>query len=182
MNDEILEIVDDDDKVIGTKSRRNIHQEGLLHREIHVWFYTPKGEIIFQHRAKNKDTYPDLLDATVGGHVEVGDTYEQTAIKEVKEETGLDLKFTQLHFLKKINIRSEDLVTHTINHAFKSEYAYLFLGTIDELVIEKDKALGFELWSIANLLAISEEDKKKFVPTIFSPKIIGIFEEIKRLV
>lgn len=62
------------------KPRENIHNQGLLHREIHVWFYTPKGEIIFQHRAKDKDTYPDLLDATVGGHVEINSDYENTAL------------------------------------------------------------------------------------------------------
>ena len=65
-----LNIVDENDQIIGEDTRENIHRKGLLHREIHVWFYTPKSEIVFQHRAKNKDTFPDLLDATVGGHVE----------------------------------------------------------------------------------------------------------------
>ena len=69
---ELLEIINEHDEVIGLETRGKIHQDGLLHREIHVWFITPNGEIIFQHRAKDKDTYPDKLDATVGGHVEPG--------------------------------------------------------------------------------------------------------------
>ena len=64
---EMLEVVNEQDIVIGLESRSMIHQKGLLHREIHIWFITPEGEIIFQHRAKTKDTYPDKLDATVGG-------------------------------------------------------------------------------------------------------------------
>ncbi|MCL4437679.1 NUDIX domain-containing protein [Patescibacteria group bacterium] len=79
-----LNIVDESGNIIGEETRCNIHKNGLLHKEIHVWFYTPKGEIIFQHRAKNKDVYPDLLDATVGGHVEIGDDYEHAALKEIE--------------------------------------------------------------------------------------------------
>ena len=88
---EMLEVVDENDNVIGLETRGKIHQNGLLHREIHIWFLTPKSEIIFQHRSKNKDTYPNKLDATVGGHVNPNMSYKETAIKECREETGLDI-------------------------------------------------------------------------------------------
>ncbi|HZJ41249.1 MAG TPA: hypothetical protein VFD16_03225, partial [Candidatus Saccharimonadales bacterium] len=71
----LLNIVDANDNIIGERERAEIHRLGLLHREIHVYFLTPDKKFIFQHRAKDKDSYPDLLDATVGGHVEIGDTY-----------------------------------------------------------------------------------------------------------
>ena len=66
MKEELLEIVSKDNIVIGLETRKVIHEKGLLHREIHVWFITPDRKIIFQHRAKDKDTYPDKLDATIG--------------------------------------------------------------------------------------------------------------------
>ena len=72
-----LNIVNEEGEIVGVETREDIHNQGLLHRECHVWFYTPAGEIIFQHRAKDKDTYPDLLDATVGGHVEIGSDYDR---------------------------------------------------------------------------------------------------------
>lgn len=64
---EMLEVVDENDNIIGFETRAKVHEQGLLHREIHIFFITPNGEVIFQHRAKDKDTYPDKLDATVGG-------------------------------------------------------------------------------------------------------------------
>ena len=67
-----LNIVGEQGKIISEETSESIHNKGLLHREIHIWFYAPESEIIFQHREKDKDTYPDLLDATVGGHVEIG--------------------------------------------------------------------------------------------------------------
>ena len=51
-----LNVVNDSGEVIGFDTRDNIHNKGLLHREVHVWLVTPGGEIIFQHRSKTKDT------------------------------------------------------------------------------------------------------------------------------
>src|SRR3989339_1577568 len=106
--DDKLEIINENDEVIGLETRTKVHQDGLLHREIHIWFLTPKGEIVFQHRAKDKDTYPDKLDATVGGHVDPTMSYEDTVIKECKEETGIDIDLSKLVFLRKMRKRSVD--------------------------------------------------------------------------
>jgi len=163
---ELLNIIDDGDQIIGEKTREKIHKEGLLHREIHVYFVTPNKEIIFQHRAKSKETYPDLLDATVGGHVEIGHSYEQTALKETEEETGLEIKATDLMFLNKTKVRAEDGVTGKINNAIRHSYVYLFRGVINDLKIEEGKALGFEAWPIKKLENLNEDDKKRFIPYI----------------
>jgi isopentenyldiphosphate isomerase len=163
---EFLNIVDEGDNIIGQEDRIIIHREGLLHREIHVYFITPNKEIIFQHRAKDKDTYPDLLDATVGGHVEIGDSYEQTAIKEAGEETGIKIDAKNLIFIAKVEKNSKDETTKKINHAFQSEYLYIYDGGLDKLKIEAGCALGFESWPIDKLLNIGGEDKKRFIPYI----------------
>jgi isopentenyldiphosphate isomerase len=180
MSVERLNIVNENDGIIGEETRQLIHEKGLLHREVHVWFYTPKGEIIFQHRSKDKDTYPDLLDATVGGHVDIGDGYEEAAIRESKEEAGVVIKPEDLVLLKKIKTRSEDAVTHTINYAFKTEYAYLYEGTIEDLVIEEGKSIGFEFWPIDKLLSLSEREKEKFTPNIFKEELREIFILIQK--
>ena len=49
-NNELLEIVDEQDNVVGIETREKIHQQGLLHREIHIWVTNEKGEILFQRR------------------------------------------------------------------------------------------------------------------------------------
>ncbi len=175
----LLNIVDENDNVIGEATRREIHEKGLLHREIHVWFVTPKGEIIFQHRAKDKDTYPDLLDATVGGHVEMEDSYEKTAIKEIEEETGIHADTKDLHFIKKFRRRSEDAATGMINNTIRAQYAYVFTGSVGDLRVEEGKALGFEVWPIEQLSNLSQEEKKKFIPLILEPDTLAMLREIK---
>ena len=128
MKTEQLEVINENDQVIGLETREKIHKDGLLHREIHIWFLTPKAEIVFQHRAKDKDTYPDKLDATVGGHVEPKMSYEETAVKECKEETGIDIDLKNLVFLRKMRKKSFDEATGLTNNTIRSQYAYLYDG------------------------------------------------------
>ena len=178
---EILEVIDEDDNVVGLETRQKIHQDGLLHREIHIWFFTPQGEIIFQHRAKDKDTYPDKLDATVGGHVEPGMSYQETAIKECKEETGIKIDLSKLLFLTKMRKKSFDEVTKLTNNTIRSQYAYLYDGATSDLQVEDGKANGFEVWKIDDLSNLSDTDKDKFIGLILREDMIDMFNMARKL-
>lgn len=178
---QMLEVVDEEDNVIGLETRVKIHKEGLLHREIHVFFFTPNNEIIFQHRAKDKETYPDKLDATVGGHVEPGDSYEKTAIKESKEETGINIDHKKLILLAKIKRKSFDKVTGLINNTIRSQYAYLYEGSISELKIEEGKAEGFEVWKIEDLSHLSEDNKERFIQLFLSEDMMKLYNKAKKV-
>lgn len=163
---ELLNIVNEDDQIIGQELRTKIHEVGLLHDEIHVYFVNEKKEIFFQHRAKDKDLFPDLLDATVGGHVEIGDNYQETAIKETEEETGLKINSQDLILINKTKKYHKDETTGKINYAFQSRYLYFYDGDASSLKVEPGKALGFEAWPIDELLNLSNNDKNKFIPYI----------------
>ncbi len=166
---ELLNIVDENDEIIGEESRQEIHKQGLLHREIHVYFITPNKEIVFQHRARDKDFYPDLLDATVGGHVDLGDDYGGTAIREIEEETGLKIDSKDLVFLSKDrNGPFIDPVTGTTNNTWKENYIYTFSGLLSDLKVEEGKAIGFESWPMDKLRNISEVEKEKFIPYVLN--------------
>ncbi|MCK5320595.1 NUDIX domain-containing protein [Candidatus Parcubacteria bacterium] len=167
MEKEKLNIVDENDNILGTEDRKIIHEKGLLHREVHVHFVNFENGIIFQHRAKDKDTFPDLLDATVGGHVEIGDSYEGTAIKETFEETGVKISEKDLIIIDKIHKSSKDEVTGMINHAFQKEFIYIYNGSVDDLKVEEGKALGFEIWPIKKLMNLNDDEKSKFIPCVY---------------
>ena len=178
----ILNIVDESGNIIGEETRENIHKQGLLHREVHIWLYTPKGEIIFQHREKDKDTYPDLLDASVGGHIEIGMGYEDSALQEMEEETGLKPDKDKLTFIQMVRSKTYDKATGMTNNVIRVIYAYRYDGKIEDLRVEKGKAIGFELWPLDKIFNISEEDKKRFIPAIFEKDIQDIFRNIQKLI
>lgn len=174
-----LNIVDADDVIIGVRTREDIHQHGLRHRETHVWFYTPKGEVILQHRAKDKDTYPNLLDATVSGHVEIGASYESTAIQETLEETGVTLKATDLTLIEMLHSQSFDTVTQKTNNAIRAVYAHLYRSRLEDLVAEPGKIIGFELWDFAAIFNASPAEAARFIPFIFAEQDLAILRKIQ---
>lgn len=174
-----LNIVDNEAKIIGIATRDEIHRKGLAHREVHVWFYAPKGEIIFQHRAKDKETYADLLDATVGGHVEIGDEIEDTVRHEVQEETGIELKPENLTFLWKQHVCMNDPVSGLTNNAFQWKFIYRYEGALADLKVESGKGQGFEAWPVDRLLTLPETERSRFIPLVFSDETLAIFRRIQ---
>jgi isopentenyl-diphosphate delta-isomerase type 1 len=88
-DDEILEIVDRNDKVVGKAARAEIHRKGLQHRAVHVFVFNSAGEIYVQRRSADKDKFPGVLDSSAAGHVDPGESYERAAARELGEELGI---------------------------------------------------------------------------------------------
>lgn len=141
----MLEIVDDTDTVIGIRSREEIHALRLRHREVHLWLVTPDNAIIFQRRSASNDTFPNLMDASVGGHVEVGQTYEQAAIVEAQEEAGLRITPSQLRPLAKLNNDAVDERLNKRNLTFRQTYWMPYAGKLEDLHVEPGEAVGDRL-------------------------------------
>jgi isopentenyl-diphosphate Delta-isomerase len=178
-----INIVDENDNVIGEETRENIHKNGLLHREIHVWVFNDKREIIFQKRSENKDTNPGLLDASFGGHVEIGETYEDAAIKELKEETGIETKKSNLIFITKMKKHGTLDKIGMTNNVFRAVYAYRYNGDISSLKIEDGMATSLEFWPIDKILNLTESEKKEFIPALVTSEVFfDIYRKIKNLI
>jgi len=89
MLDEILDVVSDDDMVIGQESRFLVHQNGLQHRGVHVFLVTPDSRLLVQRRGKHKEAYPLALDCSISEHVKAGEDYFQAAERGLQEELGI---------------------------------------------------------------------------------------------
>lgn len=177
---EILNIVNENDEVVGEDTRENIHKKGLLHREINVFVLNKKKEIMFQKRTKDKDTYPGLLGSSVGGHLEIGDNYEQAAIREFKEELGLNIKNGDLIFLKKIKGKRFDDVSNKINHYYKSIYFYRW-DEKEKIVLDKNEVDGIVFYSSDELKNLSNNEKKLFTPLLIEDEFMDIYEDIVKI-
>lgn len=99
--DEIFDIVDDRDVVIGQRARREVHRLGLKHRAVHVLVFNRSGQLYLQKRSKSKDTFPGAWDSSAAGHLEVGESYDAAAVRELEEELGL-VSDQSLEFLFKL--------------------------------------------------------------------------------
>jgi isopentenyldiphosphate isomerase len=91
MQDEIFDVVNDRDEVIGQLARREVHRQGLKHRATHILIFNAKGEVFLQKRSLKKDNHPGVWDSSASGHVDSGEDYDSCAVREVGEELGVHL-------------------------------------------------------------------------------------------
>ena len=89
MSDEIFDVVNERDEVIGRKPRREVHRDGDKHRAVHVLIFNKQGKVFLQKRSMSKDTYPGAWDSSSSGHLDCGEDYDACAIRELREEIGL---------------------------------------------------------------------------------------------
>ncbi len=91
---ELLDIVDRTGRPTGlTVDRETAHLEGIRHRTSHVWLLRRRGdtvEILLQKRSREKDSYPGCYDISSAGHIPAGVDFVPSALRELKEELGLD--------------------------------------------------------------------------------------------
>ena len=88
MAEEIFDVVDENDHVVGQLSRREVHRTGVKHRAVHILIFNSKGEVFLQKRSMQKDNFPGAWDSSAAGHVDTGEDYDNCALREVREELG----------------------------------------------------------------------------------------------
>jgi 8-oxo-dGTP pyrophosphatase MutT (NUDIX family) len=87
--DELVEIVDDNDRVVRVVSRREMRADRLRHRCTYVFVLDPSQRLYVHRRTDSKDVYPGYYDLTAGGVNAVGESYAAGAARELSEELGI---------------------------------------------------------------------------------------------
>ena len=98
--DEFLNVWDSSgyrtDKIV---SKDYVHQNGLFHATVHVWFFDKSSSILMQKRSLIKETFPGYWDVSVAGHVQMNEGLIDAAIRETREEIGIDITSKSLNLL-----------------------------------------------------------------------------------
>jgi 8-oxo-dGTP pyrophosphatase MutT (NUDIX family) len=87
--EELVEIVDRDNTPIGAVTRRIMRQQNLIHRASYILVFNRQGQLFIQKRTATKDIYPGYWDLAAGGVVQAGETYLESAARELREELGV---------------------------------------------------------------------------------------------
>lgn len=165
----IYDIFDENNNPIGEiKEKNKAHEDGNFHRTAHVWIINDNNELLLQKRSATKKTHPNCWDISGAGHIRAGETVTEGAIRELKEELGVEATEKDLIYITTIkstknpknmefgyvyllrcNKKIEDYI---FEDEEVSEVKYVYYEELEKMV--KDKVEG--------LLLHDEEFKKLF--------------------
>ncbi|MFF9912906.1 NUDIX hydrolase [Streptomyces sp. NPDC013457] len=87
--EEILDVVDENDEVVGRAPRAEVYARGLIHRCTFILVRDAEDRIFVHRRTPVKLVYPSMYDMFVGGVVGAGESYDDAALREAEEELGV---------------------------------------------------------------------------------------------
>ena len=127
MSDELFDVIDEEDTVIGQEMRRIVHQRGLWHRGVHVLLFTREDELLVQQRSRDRVHAPLALDCSVSEHVKAGEDYYAAAVRGLKEEMGVT------------EIDVKPLIKFKMNYGPNdNEISKLYQGVVDPTTVNFD--------------------------------------------
>ena len=127
-NKEFIDVVDENDNVIGSELKGSVHEQELWHREIGVIIFNANGEILLQRRSMKKHYFAGLWSITCTGHVHKGKSPIDAAHQELKEELGFD---TDLYFLERKKMIYEN----------NKSFGYVYAGRVEnDVCLKIDKS------------------------------------------
>jgi isopentenyldiphosphate isomerase len=137
--DELVDIVDAEDRVIGIATRRAVRKQVLKHRCVSILVRSSQGEVLIHRRSERKDLWPGFWDFCAGGVLAAGEGWEDGARRELQEELGVSGALVQVGTAAYRDAQVDEIarlftVTHDGPFAFNDgEVVEAFFVTLDDL-------------------------------------------------
>ena len=152
--EEYIDILNADGSFTGKVCLKSeIHTKGYYHNTAHVWFYNPEAEVLLAQRSATKAICPLLWDISVAGHVDAGETIEHAAIRETREEIGIEIPEASLD---KIGVY--DCFQSYPNGIKDNEFHHTFIAAIayelKDLKLDTDEVAQVKFVSIPQFLEL----------------------------
>ena len=138
-----------------------------MKKEISVLIYNDQHDILIQKRSANKRSYPNRW-ALLHGHVEEGETVEVAAVRECKEELGIEVEMSELHPFTTIE-NSETHATYYFYVRFNKNEA--------EFILQKEELSQVKWCSINDVIDMI---KKHGETIVYKEDKIELFQSFQK--
>jgi hypothetical protein len=129
---EPIDVIDDDDNIIGLEDRGLCHSLGLRHKVVFVFLVSPDGKILLQKKRSGMSPEPDLLNVIVEGHVGASEDIGPCAMRKIKEKCNFKPQSGRLKLIASYNRNSPFSLSNPreINNEQRSLFKY-FMTTAE---------------------------------------------------
>ena len=170
---ELIQIVDENGNFTGQiMDRKEAHDKNLLHNEIAVFIINDKKQVLLQKRSANKRFNPNKW-ALCAGHVDAGESLEIAALREIKEEIGLDVLIDELKPFLEREFTIRDSNSHITYFYYikcnKSE---------DEFIIQNEELSEVKWFDINKVIDMIKQNDET---TVFKKNKLYLFEALKNI-
>jgi isopentenyl-diphosphate delta-isomerase type 1 len=166
MSEEVFDVVNERDEVIGRETRREVHRTGLRHRAVHVLVFNSRGEVFLQKRSMSKDSSPGLWDSSASGHLDCGEDYDACVIRELREEIGLE-----------VNACPQRVFKVNACHETGQEFVWLYLCTNEGPFTLHPEEIERGDWFTPERVAAWVEER----PQDFAPAFVLLWKKFRLL-
>jgi 8-oxo-dGTP pyrophosphatase MutT (NUDIX family) len=163
---EQVDVIDENDVVVGQVTRAEMRRRVLRHRAVFAAVVSSEGKLLIHRRSDSKDIWPGWWDIAVGGVVTAGETYDSAMVRELAEEAGID--DATLHPLGKGSYVDADV----------SLIGQCFLVHHDGPVEARDGEVAEMCWVSAAELR-DRLERAEFLPDSRALLLPGLFEHLR---
>lgn len=143
---ELFDVLDEDGRKTGVVRERSlVHMDGVPHGTAHIWVVRKNGDktydLLLQKRSRGKDSYPGCYDISSAGHVQAGDEFLPSAVRELKEELGIEAREEDLEFAGFHKGYMEDMFYGSMFRDSEVSAVYVYRKTVDadQLTLQKEE-------------------------------------------
>ena len=138
MSEELFDVLDEKGNKTGiTKPRSAVHRDGDWHKSVHIWIIRG-DEILLQRRAPQKDSYPNMLDISAAGHLDAGEDAITGAMRELKEELGIDANPRDFELIGRV-VQSSRPRPDFINNEFNDIFVFRTDKGPEDMTLQKEE-------------------------------------------
>ena len=137
-------------------SRSKAHRLGIMHRTAHIWVirnHENRTEVLLQKRSAEKDSFPLCLDTSSAGHIQAGDEPLPSALRELKEELGIEAEEEDLTFIGTFHIDYEEVFHDQMFRDHEIAFLYLYEKEVNlkDLKLQKEEVESAEWMDLEEL-------------------------------
>lgn len=172
-DEELVDIVDEKNNIIGKSTRGEAHRKGLIHRALSVLVLNTQGKILLQQRSANRSIHALSWDLSTSEHVQSGETYEDAGKRSLKEELGVTAdveRVSQTNLQKrKYQLRGKTVYENEI---------------VCMLITKHDGPFKLDPNEVNQVKFFNEEEIEKMIEvgTKFTPWFLDEWENVKKVV